>query len=241
METVRIEALRKSFGRLEVLKGIDLSVREGEITAVLGPNASGKTTLIKSLLGLVLPDEGRILVLGREIESDCGYRESVGYMPQEPSFPENLTPGGLLEFISNIRGGVSRKEVGRLVEIFKLADFMDKPIGSLSGGTKQKISALLALSFLPKVLILDEPTVGLDPIASSRLKEEILSQRERGVSVILTSHIISEVEELADRVVLLIDGRVKADGTPQEIKERFGERNLERAIARLLETEGGKA
>ena len=112
---------------------------------------------------------------------------------------------------------------------------MDRPVKLLSGGTKQKVSALIALTYEPSILILDEPTVGLDPVASSKLKEEIVSQKEMGKAVLLTSHIMSEVEELSDRVVLLIEGHLKLESSVRELKKRTGESTLERAIAKLME------
>ncbi|WP_457600909.1 ABC transporter ATP-binding protein [Hydrogenivirga sp.] len=234
METIRVNGLKKRYGRLIALKGVNLSVRAGEITAVLGPNASGKTTLLKCLLGLVIPTEGEIYVKGFNVREGCDYRRFIGYMPQEPSFPENLSPRVLIELLSEVREEKPMEEE-RLVELFGLKDFMDRAVGSLSGGTKQKVSALLALAFSPEILILDEPTVGLDPLASSKLKEEVLHQRSGGKTVILTSHIMSEVEELADRVVLLIDGEVRVDASVSELKDRTRTESLEKAVAKILE------
>jgi len=237
VETIRIENLSKSYGRLRVLNKIDLSVRAGEVTAILGPNASGKTTLLKCILGLVVPDDGEVYVNGKNVKEGYSYRADIGYMPQEASFPDNLTARDLFKLISDIRGIHPEAEVHRLTKLFKVEDFMDRPLGSLSGGTRQKVSAILALAFEPAVLILDEPTVGLDPVASTRLKREILLWKERKRTVVLTSHIMSEVEELADRVVLLIDGRIKIDSTVGSLKEKTDSETLEEAIASLLEVE----
>ncbi len=231
---IEVQNLRKSYGRNEVLKGINLSVRRGEITAVLGPNASGKTTFLKCILSLVVPDEGSVKVMGEDIGGGYEYRKFIGYMPQNPSFPENLTPEEVLRLISDIRGDQPAEEIERLKKIFKIDRFMDRPIRSLSGGTRQKVSALVALSYNPPILILDEPTVGLDPVSSARFKEEILSIKDSKV-ILITSHIMSEVEELADRVVLLIEGSVRIDSSVEEIKRDTGERTLEKALAKLLE------
>lgn len=231
MEVLKVENLRKSFGKKEVLKGITFSVREGEIVAILGPNASGKTTLLKCILGLNIPDSGVIRVLGKDT-STPQYRKFIGYMPQEPPYPESMTPSELLSLVSFIRE--EEPKVEEYIKLFSLEEFMDKPLKHLSGGTKQKVNALIALSFSSKLLILDEPTVGLDPLSSAKLKREILRRKEEGSSVLLTSHIISEVEQLADRIEFLIEGEIKLRGRVEEVKSLAGEKTLEGAILKLL-------
>ena len=240
MGRIEVKGLRKSFGRMEVLKGVSLTVESGEVLAILGPNASGKTTLLKSVLGLVLPDEGTIRVNGMNVREGFFYKEMIGYMPQDPSFPENVTPSELVSLISDLRGNFPKEEIERLIGIFSLNDHMSKPMKSLSGGTKQKINAVLALAFDPEFLILDEPTAGLDPISSTKLKEEILYRKHNGKGIILTTHIMSEVEELSDRVLFLIEGSVKVDMGVTELKEKTGEKTLERALARVLEGSGAQ-
>lgn len=238
MGKIEIKDLRKRFGRIEVLKGITLSVEKGEVVAILGPNASGKTTLLKCILGLVIPDGGTVRVNGRDVTESPLYKEVIGYMPQEPSFPANITPAELISLISDLRNSFPKEEIERLLEVFSLKDHLSKPMRALSGGTKQKINAVLALAFNPEFLILDEPTAGLDPLSSTRLKEEILNRRRGGTGVILTTHIMGEVEELADRILFLIDGSMKVDAGVEELKEETGERTLERALARILEEKG---
>ncbi len=235
MAEIEIRGLEKSYGKNKVLKGIDLDIYAGEITAVLGPNASGKTTLLKCILGLVIPSAGEIRVRGKEVGGSYEYRRFIGYMPQEPSFPENLTPEELIRLISSIRKVYPEDRIKALAELFKIKTFFNRQVRSLSGGTKQKVSALIALAFDPDILILDEPTVGLDPVSSSKLKEEIIRRKEEGKTVLLTSHIMSEVEQLADRVVLLIEGVKRFDSSVKELKEITGEDRLERAVAKLME------
>lgn len=235
MGRVEVKGLKKRFGKMEVLKGVSLTVERGEVVAVLGPNASGKTTLLKCILGLVLPDEGMVRVNGMDVRENFLYKEAIGYMPQEPSFPENVTPLELISLISDLRGSFPKTGIDRLVEAFRLSNYLQKPIKALSGGTKQKINAVLALAFDPEVLILDEPTAGLDPLSSTRLKEEILRRKSDGRVVILTTHIMNEVEELADRIIFLIEGKIEVDGGIEEIKSRVKESNLERALAKVLE------
>jgi Cu-processing system ATP-binding protein len=230
---IRLEGLRKRFGRLEVLKGIDLELEAGKVTAILGPNGAGKTTLIKSVLGLVRPDGGRILLDGAPLTADGAYREEIGYMPQIPRYPENLTVREIFEMIEDLRGRSEGLDTD-LVEAFDLERQMEKPFKTLSGGNRQRVSAALAFLFRPRVLILDEPTAGLDPLASSTLKDKVLEERGNGRTVLLTSHVMSEVEELADRVVYLLEGSIHLDASVAGLLESTGEPNLERAMARTM-------
>ena len=224
----------KRFGRLEVLRGVDLSVPAGRITGLVGPNAAGKSTLIKSLLGLVRPDAGRLLVLGQPVNGDERYRSRLGYMPQAARFPENLTGNEILAMVTDLRGAAKPTDRD-LIEGFNLGPELDKPIRTLSGGTRQKLSATLAFLFEPELLILDEPTAGLDPVASCTFKEKLLAAREGGASALLASHTLSELEELADDVVFLLDGRVRFHGTIPRLMQLTGFARLERAIASLMQ------
>jgi Cu-processing system ATP-binding protein len=233
---IDITGLTKHFGRLAVLKGIDLRVRPGHVTAVIGPNGAGKTTLIKMILGLARPENGWILVDGERVNGHCGYRERIGYMPQIARFPENLTGAELLAMLKDLRGrGATLDE--ELIERWALADQLRKPLRTLSGGTRQKVNAAAAFLFSPDLLILDEPTAGLDPVSSSILKDKILAERGRGRTIIITSHIMSELEELSDDVALLLDGRVRYTGPVRELKVATKQMTLERAIAELMTRE----
>lgn len=225
--------LEKSFGALPVLRGLDLRVERGKVTAIAGPNGSGKTTLIKIILGLARADRGRIIVDGREVTSGGWQREYMGYMPQVSRFPENLTAREVLAMLRDLRG-IERTRDEDLIEAFGLEREMDKPLKTLSGGTRQKVSAVIAFLFDPRVVILDEPTAGLDPVASSTLKDKIQHEVARGKTVILTSHIMSEIEELADDFVFILDGKVHFVDTVDEIKRATGQVKLERAIAQMM-------
>lgn len=230
---IEITGLAKRFGRLEVLRGIDLPIARGRVTAVLGPNGAGKSTLIKCVLGLVRPDKGDIRLDGRSILGDPQARRRIGYMPQTPRLPENLSGADLLALVRGLRGAdAATKEA--LVELFELGPELGKPLRTLSGGTRQKINAVLAFLFQPELLILDEPTAGLDPIASSTLKDAILAERGAGRTAIVTSHILSELEELADDVVFLLEGCVRYHGPLHGLKTETRQPTLERAIARLM-------
>ncbi len=230
---VEVRGLQKRFGRLHVLDGIDLTVTRNRVTAVVGPNAAGKTTLIKTILGLTRADAGAVLVDGRDIRGDDSYRSRIGYMPQIARFPDNLSATDLFDMLKDLRG-VTACVDDRLIEAFGLSAEIAKPLRTLSGGTRQKVNAVMAFLFAPDLLILDEPTAGLDPVASGVLKARIAEDRECGTTFILTSHIMSELEELADDVVFLHDGKVEFAGPVDEIKSLTRQTNLERAIAAMM-------
>ena len=230
---ITITNLYKSFGPNEVLKGIHLDISSGGIFAVLGPNGSGKTTLIKSLLGMVIPDQGEIRVDGKLIRKQWLYRQQIAYLPQIARFPENLKVQELIRMVKDIRQQKAVNET-EIIEAFELEDFLDKRLRSLSGGTRQKVNILLSLMFDNPIIILDEPTVGLDPVAMIRLKEMIRRERAAGKTIILTTHIMSLVEELADEIVFLLEGNIHYRGSLQELVLQSGEVDLEHAIARML-------
>lgn len=230
---IQFKSIRKAFGKLEVLRSLDATVQDQKITAIVGHNASGKTTLIKCLLGLDRLDAGEIIIDDYNLDGDWHYREQIGYMPQIARFPENLSAKELLDMIIDVRGNPENNST-ELIEYFRLGDEMNKPIRQLSGGTRQKINVIVAMMFNPQLLILDEPTSGLDPVSSSRLKDRIIEERAKGKTIIITSHIMSEIQELADTVLYLLDGRIMFDGAVDELIERSGEKNLERAIAKMM-------
>ncbi len=236
---VEVTGLRKRFGRREVLRGLDLTIAPGRITAIVGPNAAGKTTLIKTILGLVRrrPGDGSIRLDGAELNGDAGYRERIGYMPQAASFPAQLTGREILDLVVGLRrsAGPPVRLDYELVERFRLEELLDQPVRIQSGGTRQKLNAAVAFLFRPSLLILDEPTAGLDPVATGILKDKLLRSPAAGTTVVLTSHLMGEVEELAQDLVFLLDGRVTYQGPVQGLLERTSESRLERAIARLLE------
>ncbi len=193
---IDIKGIKKRFGKLEVLKGFDFSLSSGKITAVLGPNGSGKTTLIKSILGLVVPDGGEIRFRGQTIKNKWGYRNEIGYMPQIARFPENLRVAELIKLIEDVRGEAGKPE--GLIKIFELEPFLNKKLRQLSGGTRQKVNVLLTFMFDCPMYILDEPTSGLDPIALIRLKDQIAQMKAEDKTFLITTHIMSLVEEIAD-------------------------------------------
>jgi Cu-processing system ATP-binding protein len=199
----------------------------------VGPNAAGKSTLIKCVLGLVRPDAGRITVLGQPVGRDPGYRHAIGYMPQIARFPENLSAAELFAMLRDLRGATTDLD-DELVTKLGLESQLDKPLRVLSGGTRQKVNACLAFLFRPTMLILDEPTAGLDPLSSAILKDKILAARAEGTTVVIASHVMSELEELCDDVAFLLDGVVRFMGPIRELTSTTHQVNLERAIAALM-------
>ena len=237
---IEIRGLTKRFGALEVLRGLDVRIARGRVTAIVGPNAAGKTTLIKSILGLTRPDAGAILFDGTNVIGDGdAYRARIGYMPQAPRFPEQLTGAEVLALLRDLRGAGAAVDES-LVDAFALRGELDKRLRALSGGTRQKLNAVAAFLFTPELLILDEPTAGLDPVASGVLKARIHEARAAGATFIITSHIMSELEELANDVVFLVDGGVRFAGALHELKRETRQDNLERAVAQMM-TRGAAA
>lgn len=232
---IQITDLHKQFGKLTVLDGLDLEIGEGGIFAVLGPNGSGKTTLIKTILGMVIPGRGDISIKGHSVLGQWKYRNEINYLPQIANFPANLTVRELIAMVKNLRPKDASDEA--LIRLFELEPFLDKKLGNLSGGTKQKVNIVLTFMFESELIILDEPTNGLDPVSLIRLKELISRERERNRTILITTHIMSFVEEVADEIVFLLDGRIYFKGNAGALKEQTGQKDLEHAIAKLIAKE----
>jgi Cu-processing system ATP-binding protein len=230
---IEFRGVQKSFGATPVLHGVDLTVERGRVVGLVGPNGAGKTTLIKLLLGLAHPTRGDILVGGASVRRGDAYRACIGYMPQIARFPENLTAAELFRTLRSLRTSGAPSDEG-LADRLGLTDHLDKPLRVLSGGTRQKVNAALALLFRPDILVLDEPTAGLDPLSSATLKDEILARNDAGTTVLVTSHIMSELEDLCDEVAFLLDGQVRYAGPIGALTELTRQESLERAIASLM-------
>ena len=231
--------LYKSYGKLKVLKDISIQCNRGQSIALIGPNGSGKTTFIKCLLGMAVPDSGSLMIEGKDTKNHWMYRRDIGYMPQIGRYPDNMTIGQVIDMMKDIRkesaGGLDTD----LMDAFKIDTLLNKRMRTLSGGTRQKVSACLAFLFNPSILILDEPTAGLDPLSSELLKEKIKRERQKDKLILITSHILSDLDEIISQVIFLQDGSFRFHKSLEQLKEDTGQQNLVKAIAKVMQ--GGTA
>jgi len=224
----------KKFGKLTALDNITINCNKGQSISLTGPNGSGKTTFIKCLLGMVKPDSGFITFNDRNIVHDWKYREKIGYMPQMARFPDNMRIAQVLDMMKDIRKKSGTVLDEELIERFELNKIMEKRMRTLSGGTRQKVSASLAFLFNPDVLILDEPTAGLDPLASEILKEKIRKEKQKGKLILITSHILSDLDDIITEVIYMQDGRLAFHKSLAQLQADTGETRLSKAIARVM-------
>lgn len=230
---IKIEGLNKSFGKFRVLKDINLQLDDKNIVALIGANASGKTTLIKTILGMVIADSGTITVNGSNIKNEWQYRHAIGYMPQIGRYPENMKVGQVLDMIADLRGQREALDFD-LYNSFGIEDILHKKMGTLSGGTRQKVSAHLAFLFNAPILILDEPSAGLDPLSAHILKEKIQREQAKGKLVLITSHILSELDDVVNRIVYMEEGSIVLNKTIQQLKDDTRTTKLSEAIPFLM-------
>ncbi|MEO6812601.1 MAG: ABC transporter ATP-binding protein [Ginsengibacter sp.] len=226
--------ITKKFGKLKALDNVSVTFSKGECIALLGPNGCGKTTLIKSLLGMVVPDSGTIHFNGELITNKWMYRSQIGYMPQIGRYPENMTIAQIIEMMKDIRKGSNKKPDEELVKSFGLKNILQKKMRTLSGGTTQKVSGSLAFMFDPEVLILDEPTAGLDPLSSEKLKQKIIKEKQNGKLILITSHILSELDDLITEVFYMQEGKLLFHKKLSALREETGEEKLSKAIAKIM-------
>lgn len=231
---ISIIKARKQFAKLQALDDVCIEFQSGECVALIGPNGCGKTTLIKSILGMVIPDSGEILFQGKAVLNDESYRKHIGYMPQIGRYPQNMTIGQVIEMICDIRKPKLPLDEELMVE-FELKKLYHKKMSTLSGGTTQKVSATLAFLFNPDVLILDEPTAGLDPISAEILKAKIIREKSKGKLILITSHILSELDDLITALIYMQDGKVIFHKAMDAIRHESGEQRISKAMAQLLQ------
>lgn len=229
---LEVEALEKLFRigffrkRVHAVRGIDFTVKQGEIFGLLGPNGAGKTTTIKMVLGLIYPSVGKISLFGRP-PGDLEATKRMGYMPENPYIYQYLRPTEFLDLCGRLLGmdrAKREKRAGELIEQVGLSHAADRPIGKFSKGMMQRIGLAQALLNDPELLILDEPMSGLDPIGRKEVRDVLMEERRRGKTLIFTSHILSDVEMLCDRVVILQNGKVTSRGTLDELLHAEGRR-----------------
>ena len=230
---IEIKNISKKFGKLEVLKNVSVSCNSGQCIALIGPNGCGKTTLIKSILGMVIPDSGSMEFNEKSIFGDYLYREKIGYMPQIGRYPDTMTIGEIIEMVKKIRNSKDNLDED-LFRDFEIEKMLNKQMRTLSGGTTQKISAVLAFMFNPDVLILDEPTAGLDPLAAEVLKEKIIKEKGKGKLILITSHLLSELDDLISEIIFMQDGKIFFHKKVNELKEETQEDKISKAIAKIL-------
>jgi len=233
---IEIKGLDKYYGNHHVLKDISLDIREPGIYAILGPNGSGKSTLLKSIIGLVNPRKGTISVNGISVAGTHAYRNEISYLPQIAKFPDNLRVFELIRLIKDIRN--EEADESDLVKLFQVESDMRKRLRNLSGGTRQKVNMILGFLFDTPYLILDEPTISLDPVSLSKFKKIISDKKEQGKIIIYTTHIMNLVEEFSDHIILLLEGRIIFMGGLKDIYDETGTSSLENAISMLVEKNG---
>jgi Cu-processing system ATP-binding protein len=225
----------KKFGRLTVLNNVSVNCNKGECIALIGPNGTGKITLVKSILGMVVPDSGFITFNGQNILHNWAYREHIGYMPQIGRYPENMRIGHVIAMMKDIRkSNHNGPLVGVLIEQFDIPNMLNKRMRTLSGGTTQRVSAALAFLFNPDVLILDEPTAGIDPVASELLKEKIIQEKQKGKLILITSDILSELDDLVTQVIYMQDGNLLFHKSLEHLQKDTGEKKLSRVTASVM-------
>ncbi len=231
---IKLNNISKNFGKFLALNDINLTFGNGQCIGLIGPNGSGKTTLIKSILGMVVPEKGEILFNGKTIKNDFAYRAQIGYMPQIGRYPDNMTIGQIFEMMKDIRKSDNTHLDEELIVRFELDKIFDKRMRTLSGGTRQKVSAALAFLFDANVLILDEPTAGLDPLSADILKEKIIKENKKDKLVIITSHILSELDELISDLIYMQDGKIRFYKNIEEVKNESGHAKLSKAISTIM-------
>jgi ABC-2 type transport system ATP-binding protein len=239
-ETIRMEALVKTFGRTRALDGLDLTVQAGEVHGFLGPNGAGKTTAIRVLLGLLRADSGTARLLGGDPWRDAvGLHRRLAYVPGDVTLWPNLSGGEVIDLLGRLRGGLDASRRAELLERFDLDP--RKKSRAYSKGNRQKVALVAALASDVELLLLDEPTSGLDPLMEDVFRQVIREERDQGRTVLLSSHILAEVEALCDRVTIIRDGRAVETGTLAELRHltRVSIRAELAGPARGLETLAG--
>ena len=228
---IEIKNLTKKFNKFTALNQVNIRFNDGHSVALIGPNGCGKTTLIKCILGLNVVEDGDILVNNESVKEHYLYRKNIGYMPQIGRYPENMTIAQTIQMIKDTRKVTESELDTELLEAFKLESIFDKKMRTLSGGTTQKVSAVLAFLFNPGIIILDEPTAGLDPLASEILKNKIIKEKNKGKLIIITSHLLSELDDIVSEIVFMNEGKVIVH---QSVEQLMTERKTEKISESII-------
>ncbi|MCZ2100072.1 MAG: ABC transporter ATP-binding protein [Chitinophagales bacterium] len=230
---IELRDISKNFGLTHALNHVNLKLGGEQCIGLIGPNACGKTTMIKSILSIVVPTKGDILIEGKSIKNDVSYKAAIGYMPQIGRYPENMTIGQVVDMIKSIRNSHEPLDE-ELWRAFELEGMKDKKMHTLSGGTIQKVSATIAFMFNPKILILDEPTAGLDPLASEILRDKIKKERKNGKLIMITSHLLNELNDVLSHIVFMEEGKIVFYKDIESLLEETGQPSISKAISHLL-------
>jgi len=236
---IRVTNLTKTFGKVMAVNEVNLEVRPGEIFGFLGPNGAGKTTTIKMIAGVLKPTRGRIMIDGKDVQKDpLGAKQVIGFIPDRPFLYEKLTGVEFLKFISDcysIEPRASDERISNLLKIFELEPWGDELIEGYSYGMKQRLIICAALIHEPKVLVVDEPMMGLDPKGTRLVKEIFREMCQNGASIFMSTHILQLAEELCDRISIIQKGKIIATGTPQELERQAnsGDHRLESIFLKL--------
>jgi len=240
---IKVKNLHKSFGKVKAVRGISFAVRDGEITGLLGPNGAGKTTTLRMLYSLLPPDEGEIRIDGLDPTKDAmAIKRTLGVVPDSRGLYVRMSARENVAYYGELHG-MSRNDINirieELVDTLDMADFVDRRTEGFSQGQRVKVAIARAMVHKPQTVMLDEPSNGLDVMSTRALRRYILSLKNAGHSVILSTHIMQEVAALCDRIIIIANGRIAADGTAQELLQTSGCNTLEDAFVHLIGSEEG--
>jgi sodium transport system ATP-binding protein len=242
---IEVKDLRKHFGAVKAVDGVSFKARDGEITGLLGPNGAGKTTTLRMLYTLMTPDQGQVLVDGIDVARDAkAVRRQLGVLPDARGLYKRLTARENIEYFARLQGmdeALIRTRRDKLIETLDMVDIADRRAEGFSQGQRVKTAIARALIHDPKNVILDEPTNGLDVMATRSLRQFMHKLKEEGRCVLFSSHIMQEVAALCDRIVVIAHGRVVADETPDALRAQTGEPNLEDAFVKIIGSDEGLA
>ena len=239
METAVVtEGVAKSFGPVQAVRGVTLRVDAGLTYGLLGPSGCGKTTLIRLILGTLQPSRGSVSVWGHPVPSRAVLSET-GYMPQDTGLYTELSARENVAFFARLYGCRGQGDVGQVLELMELSDRADSPVNTLSGGMQRRVSLACALVHQPRLLLLDEPTVGVDPRLRAAFWSHFHALNEAGTTIIVSSHVMDEAAR-CHRLMLMRDGLLLSEGTPDELQRAVGARSLEEAFLIYAEARGGQ-
>ena len=240
---ITVENLHKSFGKVKAVKGISFTVHDGEITGLLGPNGAGKTTTLRMLYSLLPPDEGKILIDGLDPTTDAmAIKRTLGVVPDSRGLYTRMSARENIAYYGKLHSMGKRdidQRIAELVETLDMDDFIDRRAEGFSQGQRVKVAIARAMVHQPQTVLLDEPSNGLDVMSTRALRRYILDLKDAGHSVVLSTHIMQEVAALCDRIIIIAEGRLAADGTAKELLHKSGCDSLEDAFVKLIGSEEG--